>query len=74
MHVSFAKRKNRVLDNFTRDAIRVILMSKFRGARLRWAARVEMSPRQQKEVIQVAHSNVGSVASLGALAGGEVHY
>jgi hypothetical protein len=32
-----------------------------------------MSPRQLKEVIQVAHINVGSVASLGALAGGEVH-
>jgi hypothetical protein len=32
-----------------------------------------MSPRQLKEVIQVAHTNVGSVASLGALVGGEVH-
>ena len=32
-----------------------------------------MSPRQLKEVIQVAHINVGSVASLGALVGGEVH-
>jgi hypothetical protein len=31
-----------------------------------------MSPRQLKEVIQVAHINVGSVASLGALVGGEV--
>jgi hypothetical protein len=31
-----------------------------------------MSPRQLKEVIQVAHTNVGSVASLGALVGGEV--
>jgi hypothetical protein len=29
-------------------------------------------PRQLKEVIQVAHKNVGSVASLGALVGGEV--
>jgi hypothetical protein len=32
-----------------------------------------MSPQQTKEVIQVAHTNVGSVASLGALVGGEVH-
>jgi hypothetical protein len=32
-----------------------------------------ISPRQLKEVIQVAHTNVGSVASLGALVGGEVH-
>jgi len=31
-----------------------------------------LSPRQLKEVIQVAHTNVGSVASLGALASGEV--
>jgi hypothetical protein len=30
------------------------------------------SPRQLKEVIQVAHKNVGSVAPLGALVGGEV--
>jgi len=32
-----------------------------------------MSPQQLKEVIQVAHTNVGSVASLGALVDGEVH-
>ena len=32
-----------------------------------------MSPRQLKEVIQVAHINVGSVASLGAMVGGEIH-
>jgi hypothetical protein len=31
------------------------------------------SPQQLKEVIQVAHTNVGSVASLGALVSGEVH-
>jgi hypothetical protein len=31
-----------------------------------------MSPRQLKEVIQVAHTNVGSVAPLGALVGHEV--
>jgi hypothetical protein len=29
-----------------------------------------MSPQQLKEVIQVAHTNVGSVASLGALVSG----
>jgi hypothetical protein len=32
-----------------------------------------MSPRQLKEVIQVALTNVGSVAPLGALVGREVH-
>jgi len=32
-----------------------------------------VSPRQLKEVIQVAHKNVGSVAPLGALVSGEVH-
>jgi hypothetical protein len=31
-----------------------------------------MSPRQPKEVIQVAHLSVGSIASLGALVGGGV--
>ena len=31
-----------------------------------------VSSRQLKEVIQVAHLNVGSVAPLGALVGGEV--
>ncbi len=31
------------------------------------------SPRQLKEVIPVAHSNVGSVATLGAMADGEVY-
>jgi hypothetical protein len=31
------------------------------------------SSRQLKEVIQVAHINVGSIAPLGALVGGEVH-
>ena len=58
---------------FTRAAIEVILKIIYLGARLRWAARAGMSPRQLKEVIQVAHTNVGSVASLGALVGGEVH-
>jgi hypothetical protein len=32
-----------------------------------------ISPRQLKEVIQVTHIEVGSVASLGALASGEFH-
>jgi len=31
-----------------------------------------MSPRQLKEVIQVAHINVGSIAPRGALVGGGV--
>jgi hypothetical protein len=31
-----------------------------------------ISPLQLKEVIQVAHTNVGSVASLGARVGGKV--
>ena len=30
-----------------------------------------LSPRQLKEVIQVAHTNVGSVAPLGVLVGTE---
>ena len=33
---------------------------------------LNLSPRQLKEVIQVAHINVGSVAPLGALVGTEV--
>lgn len=33
---------------------------------------LSISPRQLKEVIQVAHTNVGSVAPLGALVGIEV--
>jgi len=60
------------LDVFTRAAIEVILGEL--GARCfggRYAP--AMSPRQMKEVIQVAHTNVGSVASLGALVEGEVH-
>ena len=58
---------------FTRAAIDVILNTQFgtRGFGGRHAS--TMSPRQLKEVIQVAHTNVGSVASLGALVGGEVH-
>jgi hypothetical protein len=45
------------------------LMARGLGGRLA----LVMSPRLVKEVIQVAHKNVGSVASLGALVGGEVH-
>jgi hypothetical protein len=58
---------------FTRAAINGILETEFgaRGFGGRHASM--MSPRQLKEVIQVAHINVGSVASLGALVGGEVH-
>ena len=58
---------------FTRTPIDVILETQFgaRGFGGRHAS--TMSPRQLKEVIQVTHTNVGSVASLGALVGGEVH-
>jgi hypothetical protein len=57
---------------FTRAAIEVILgLSNWvRGLGGRHAPM--MSPSQLKEVIQMAHTNVGSVASLGALVGGEV--
>ncbi len=63
----------RTRGGFTRTAIEVILKTQFgaRGFGGRHAS--TMSPRQLKEVIQVAHTNVGSVASLGALVGGEVH-
>ena len=52
---------------------RSFLVYHFLGAWLRWAARAELSPRQLKEVIQVAYLNVGLVASLGAPVGDEVH-
>jgi hypothetical protein len=60
------------LEFFTRAAIEIILRTPIwaRGFGGRHAPM--MSPRQLKEVIQVAHTNVGSVASLGALVGGEV--
>ena len=63
----------RTRGGFTRAAIDVILKIQFgaRGFGGRHAS--TMSSRQLKEVIQVAHTNVGSVASLGALVGGEVH-
>jgi len=59
------------LEVFTRAAIEVECRFEARGFGGRHAP--TMSPRQLKEVIQVAHTNVGSVASLGALVGGEVH-
>jgi hypothetical protein len=57
---------------FTRAAIEVILepLIGVRGFGGRPAP--AMSPRQLKEVIQVAHIYVGSVASLAALVSGEV--
>jgi acetyl esterase/lipase len=58
-----------LLEPQSRSFLRLSILS----ARLRWAARAELSPRQLKEVIQVAHTNVGSVASLDALVGGEVY-
>jgi hypothetical protein len=60
------------LEVFTRATIEVILKRVFaaRGFGGRHARMI--SPRQLKEVIQVAHIVVGSVASLGALVGGEV--
>ena len=60
------------LEIFTRAVIWVILDVTVwaRGFGGRHAP--TMSPRQLKEVIQVAHINVGSVASMGALVGGEV--
>ncbi len=61
------------LEIFPRSAITGILDTGFgtRGFGGRHASTT--SPRQLKEVIQVAHINVGSVASLGALVSGEVH-
>jgi hypothetical protein len=61
------------LEIFTGAAIEGILTDILLGARFRWAARADKSPRQLKEVIQVTHIEVGSVASLGALIGREFH-
>jgi aryl-alcohol dehydrogenase-like predicted oxidoreductase len=58
---------------FTRAAIDVILKTQFGARGFGGRHAPTMSSRQMKEVIQVAHTNVGSVASLGALVGGEVH-
>ena len=58
---------------FTPAAIDVILRTQFRARGFGGRRASTMSPRQLKEVIQVTHTNVGSVASLGALVGGEVH-
>ena len=58
---------------FTRAAIEFILKNIFGARGFGGRHAPMMSPRQLKEVIQVAHTNVGSVASLGALVGGEVH-
>ena len=58
---------------FTGAAIEVILKNLFEARGFGGRRAPTMSPRQLKEVIQVAHINVGSVASLGALVGGEDH-
>jgi hypothetical protein len=59
------------LEIFTLVAIQIILSYQFaaRGFGGRHARMT--SPRQLKEVIQVAHINVGSVAPRGARVGGE---
>jgi hypothetical protein len=61
------------LEIFTGAAIEGILVANRFAARGfgGWHAPT-ISPRQLKEVIQVTHIEVGSVASLGALVGGEV--
>ncbi len=61
-----------MMRRFTRAAFEVILeFNEARGLGGRPAPM--MSPQQLKEVIQVAHTNVGSVASLGASVGREVY-
>jgi hypothetical protein len=60
------------LEIFTRAAIEVILRHVFEARGFGGRRVPKSSPRQLKEVIQVEHINVGSVASLGALVGGEV--
>ena len=58
---------------FTPAPIEVILGSWILGVRGFGGRHAPMmSPRQPKEVIHVAHINVGSIASLGALVGGGV--
>jgi len=60
------------LKSFTRASIRLVYTNFLaRGFGGRCAPTI--SPQQLKEVIQVAHTSVGSVASLGALVGGEAH-
>jgi hypothetical protein len=61
------------LEIFTRAAIEVILKTLLGARGFGGRHAPMMSPRQLKEVIQVAHTNVGSVASLEALVGGEVY-
>jgi hypothetical protein len=61
------------LEIFTRAAIPGILDISVSARGFGGRRALTISPRQLKEVIQVAHINVGSAASLGALVGGEVH-
>jgi hypothetical protein len=67
------ERCSRRLEIFSRAAIWVILRVSDRARGFGGRHALATSPRQLKEVIQVAHTNVGSVAPLGALVGGEVH-
>jgi hypothetical protein len=67
------ERCSRHLEIFSRGAISVILRLSDRARGFGGRHALTTSPRQLKEVIQVAHTNVGSVAPLGALVGGEVH-
>jgi hypothetical protein len=57
---------------FTSGPIAGILQISFGTRGFGGRRALTISPRQLKEVIQVAHINVGSVASLGALVSGEV--
>jgi hypothetical protein len=61
------------LEVFTCAAIEFILVHKNEARGFGGRHAPTISPQQLKEVIQMAHTNVGSVASLGALVGGEVH-
>jgi hypothetical protein len=61
-----------MMEVFTRAAIEVILRISIWARGFGGRRALPVSPRQTKEVIQVAHTNVGSVASIGALVSGEV--
>ena len=60
------------LEIFTGVAIEINLDYQFGARGFGGRHALTSRPRQLKEVIQVVHSNVGSVASLGALVGGGV--
>jgi hypothetical protein len=59
-------------ETFTGAAIKGILADMVLGRAVSvGGTRRQVSPRQLKEVIQVTHIEVGSVASLGAMVSGE---